>query len=338
MTKEDLAKLLKLHITNILDLALVAPARYENNIILNYLTDKEQTFQAKILSSSKQAKFTKVKAHLLNVDLIVNLIYFNIKQWQIKQFSTNPTIYIKGIIKNNQIVQPKVVYTVNQINVIYKTAVNSKALKALIKKYITLENLEKELPTNIVQEIYNIHFPTKIPNLEDNYALKFTEIYNHIKKLQTKKRIYPAITKIKKDITPFLNRLPFKLTNAQLNAIKDIQKDLNSLVQARRVIIGDVGSGKTIIMLASAYMAKKSIIMCPTSILANQIYEEACKYLDEKVTLVTQKSKFKPEDLEDSKLLVGTHALLYQDLPQVDLVMVDEQHRFGTCKENRLPE
>jgi len=335
ITKEDLAKLSKLHITNILELALVVPNRYENNIILNYVTNEIQTFQAKILSTSKYQKFTKVKAHLINVDLIVDLIYFNIKPWQIKQFATNPTIYIKGIIKNHQIIQPKIVYVVNQINVVYKTAINSKILKPLIKKYITLENLS-ELPLNIAKEIYNIHFPTKIPNLENNYALKFTEIYNHIKKLQNKKRTYPAIKKIKKDITPFLNRLPFKLTNAQLNAIKDIQKDLNSAVQARRVIIGDVGSGKTIIMLASAYMAEKSIIMCPTSILANQIYEEAKKYLDEKVTLVTQKSKFSEKDLNDSKLLIGTHALLYQNLPQVDLVMVDEQHRFGTMQREQI--
>jgi len=336
ISKEDLTKLSKLHITNILDLALLVPKKYENNIILNYITNNEQIFQAKILSTTKNPKFTKVKAHLLNVDLIVDLLYFNIKPWQIKQFSTNPTIYIKGIIKKYQIIQPKVVYTVNQINVIYKTPINSKTLKSLIKKYITLENLEKELPKNIAQEIYNLHFPVKIPNLEDNYALKFTEIYNHIKKLQTKKRIYPAIKKIKKDITPFIKKLPFKLTNAQLNAIDEIQKDLNSLTQARRVIIGDVGSGKTIVMLAGAYMAEKSIIMCPTSILANQIYEEACKYLDEKVTLVTQKAKFKPEDLANSKLLVGTHALLYQKLPQVDLVMVDEQHRFGTMQREQI--
>jgi ATP-dependent DNA helicase RecG len=336
ISKEDLIKLSKLHITNLLDLSLVVPKKYENNVILNYITNNEQTFQAKILSTSKNPKFTKVKAHLLNVDLIVDLLYFNIRPWQIKQFSTFPTIYIKGVIKNHQIVQPKVVNVVNQINVIYKTAINSKTLKALIKKYIIIENLQKELPKNIAQEIYNIHFPIKIPNLEDNYALKFTEIYNHIKKLQTKKRIYPAIKKIKKEITPFFNRLPFKLTNAQLNAIEEIQKDLDSSVQARRVIIGDVGSGKTIVMLASAYMAEKSIIMCPTSILANQIYEEACKYLDEKVTLVTQKSKFSEEDLNNSKLLVGTHALLYQNLPQVDLVMVDEQHRFGTMQREQI--
>ncbi len=334
--KSDLEKISKLNITNLLDLALIVPAKYENNIIHHFVTNYEQTFQAKILSTKKNPKFTKVKAHLLNVDLIVDLIYFNIKPWQIKQFSTNPTLYIKGTLKNNQIVQPKVVYTVNQINTIYKTPINSKTLKAILKKYITIENLSKLLPKNVALEIYNIHFPTKIPNLEDNYALKFTEIYNHIKKLTIKKRTYPAITKINKDPTPFINKLPFKLTNAQINAINDIKNDLNSLTQARRVIIGDVGSGKTIVMLATAYMANKSIIMCPTSILANQIYEEANKYLNKKITLVTQKSKFKEKDLANSDILIGTHALLYQNLPQVDVVMVDEQHRFGTMQREQI--
>jgi ATP-dependent DNA helicase RecG len=113
-------------------------------------------------------------------------------------------------------------------------------------------------------------------------------------------------------------------------------QDLNSEIQARRVIIGDVGSGKTIVMLASAFIANKSIIMCPTSILANQIYEEAQKYLDFKITLVTQKSKFKQEDLDSANLLIGTHALLYQKLPQMDLVMVDEQHRFGAMQREQI--
>jgi len=335
ISKEDLAKLSKLNITNILDLGLVTPVRYENNQILNYITNEEQTFEIKVLSISKTQKLTKIKTHLINVNLIVDLIYFNIKTWQLNQFKTSSTLYIKGTIKNNQIIQPKIVNVINQINVVYKTAINSKTLKSLIKKYITLENLS-ELPINVAKEIYNIHFPKTIPNLENNYALKFTEIYNYLKKLQNKKITYPAIKKIDKDITPFLNRLPFKLTNDQLNAIKDIQKDLNSNIQARRVIIGDVGSGKTIVMLASAYIAEKSIIMCPTSILANQIYEEAKKYLDGKITLVTQKSKFNEEDLYNSKLLIGTHALLYQNLPQVDLVMVDEQHRFGTMQREQI--
>jgi ATP-dependent DNA helicase RecG len=92
-------------------------------------------------------------------------------------------------------------------------------------------------------------------------------------------------------------------------------------------------------------MAKKSIIMCPTSILANQIYEEAEKYLNNKwkidgkpfkVTLVTQKSKFTQDDIQNSNLLIGTHALLYQNLPNVNVVMVDEQHRFGTNQRAKL--
>ena len=333
---EDLKTLSKLHISNILDLALVVPARYENNIIYNFVTNSEQVFKAKILSIQNMGKFTKIKAHLINIDSIIDLIYFNIKSWQIAQFQTYPTIYIKGVIKNYQIIQPKIVTAVNQINVVYKTAINYKILKPLIKKYITIENLKKELPESIAKEIYNIHFPKKIPNLENNYNLKWVEIYNYIKKLNSKKRTYPAISKIKKDITPFLKKLPFTLTKGQLQTIQDIQKELNSEIQTRRVIIGDVGSGKTIVMLASAFIANRSIIMCPTSILANQIFEEANKYLDKKIVLVTQKSKFTQQQLNEAELLIGTHALLFQELNKVDLVMVDEQHRFGTMQREKI--
>ena len=113
----------------------------------------------------------------------------------------------------------------------------------------------------------------------------------------------------------------------------EIKNDLSKPIQARRVIIGDVGSGKTLVMLATAFMAKKSAIMAPTSILANQLYEEALKFLgkfDFKITLVTQKSKYTEDDIKNSDLLIGTHALLYQDLPPLNAIMVDEQHRFGT--------
>ena len=208
----------------------------------------------------------------------------------------------------------------------------------MIKKYITIENLEKEVPHKIAKNLYQIHFPKeKVPQLENNYSLKWTEIFNYLLKLKRKRKIYPAIKQLNKDVTPFIQRLPFELTNSQKSTIKEIQKDLNSAKQARRVVIGDVGSGKTIVMLASAYIAEKSIIMCPTSILASQIYEEAKKYLSEfKITLVSQKSKFTQKELEESNLLVGTHALLYQELPQVDLVMVDEQHRFGTMQREQI--
>jgi len=336
--KKDLEKLKKIDVYTILDLALIAPIKYENNKLYHHLTGEEQIFEAELFSIHQYPKFTKIKSYLLNVGIGVDLLYFNIKSWQLSQLKSSKTIFIKGKIKNYQIIQPKFIKEVGEIVPIYKTGLNSKVLKELIKKYITIENLEKEVPHKIAKNLYQIHFPEeKVPQLENNYSLKWTEIFNYLLKLKRKRKIYPAIKQLNKDVTPFIQRLPFELTNSQKSTIKEIQKDLNSTKQARRVVIGDVGSGKTIVMLASAYIAEKSIIMCPTSILASQIYEEAKKYLSEfKITLVSQKSKFTQKELEESNLLVGTHALLYQELPQVDLVMVDEQHRFGTMQREQI--
>ncbi len=336
--KKDLEKLKKIDVYTILDLALIAPIKYENNKLYHHLTGEEQIFEAELFSIQQYPKYTKIKSYLLNVGIGVDLLYFNIKSWQLSQLKSSKTIFIKGKIKNYQIIQPKFIKEVGEIVPIYKTGLNSKVLKELIKKYITIENLEKEVPHKIAKNLYQIHFPKeKVPQLENNYSLKWAEIFNYLLKLKRKRKIYPAIKQLNKDVTPFIQRLPFELTNSQKSTIKEIQKDLNSTKQARRVVIGDVGSGKTIVMLASAYIAEKSIIMCPTSILASQIYEEAKKYLSEfKITLVSQKSKFTQKELEESNLLVGTHALLYQELPQVDLVMVDEQHRFGTMQREQI--
>jgi len=184
-----------------------------------------------------------------------------------------------------------------------------------------------------------MHNPRNLDDINEKkiiYALKWAEIYNYITKLQKKKKIYPA-KPIKASYEEFVNSLPFKLTNDQLKAIEDIKNDLSKNIQTRRVIIGDVGSGKTIIMLAAAFMAKKSAIMAPTSILANQIYNEATKYLKNfKISLITQKSKFSEDDLKNSNLLIGTHALLYQNLPELNLIMIDEQHRFGVNQRKEL--
>ena len=103
------------------------------------------------------------------------------------------------------------------------------------------------------------------------------------------------------------------------------------------MIVGDVGSGETMVILASAFMIakQKSILMAPTTILANQLYDEAIKFLPFlKIILVTNKTK--KIDLYEYDFIIGTHAVLYRDLPKVGLVMVDEQHRFGTMQRNKL--
>lgn len=92
------------------------------------------------------------------------------------------------------------------------------------------------------------------------------------------------------------------------------------------------------VILACAYMAREygSVLMAPTTVLANQLFEEAEKFLPKsmKIALVTNKSK--KENLDEYDFIIGTHALLHRQLKDVALVMIDEQHRFGTAQRNRL--
>ena len=341
MTKEDLEKLKKIGVKNPLELALIKPKEYEDNHLYPYPLPGPQAFEAEILEIKKSPKVTRIKFYLKNINQIIWGVFFQFKKWHESVFKPGNTIYIRGEIRQNQIVQPKPITRINEITPLYKTNLNIRSLRALIKRYVTLENLSM-LPEKIAKTLFFMHFPQSPEHIDEkniSYALKWAEIFNYLYKLRNKKRTLPSFA-IKADPKPFIDSLPFKLTNDQLKVINDIKNDISNPIQARRVVIGDVGSGKTIVMLATAYMAQKSIIMCPTSILANQIYEEANKYLkfqvpgsefqEFKITLVTQKSKFSESDIQNSNLLIGTHALLYQNLPQVNVVMVDEQHRFGT--------
>jgi ATP-dependent DNA helicase RecG len=103
------------------------------------------------------------------------------------------------------------------------------------------------------------------------------------------------------------------------------------------MIVGDVGSGKTMVILASvvAMQPKRSILMAPTTILAAQLFEEAQKFLsDLRIALVTNATK--KGSLDEYDFIIGTHALLHRPLPEAALVMVDEQHRFGTAQRHAL--
>ena len=336
---EESAK--KLGVSTPIELALIKPKEWEDNNLYPFITGKPQAFEAEILNINHSPKVTRIKMFLKNVNTIIWGVFFVFKKWHKATFKEGNTLYIRGVVTNNQIIQPKLITKINLIIPIYSSKINQRSLKSLIKKYITLENLSL-LPQHIASILYYMHFPRNYEDINEkkiNYALKWTEIFNYLYKLSHKKKDYPSF-KIKNSPDKFIKSLPFKLTNDQLKVINEIKNDISKPIQSRRVIIGDVGSGKTIVMLTTAFMAQKSIIMCPTSILAEQIYEEANKYLNGKwkigneelfkTVLVTQKSKFTEDDLNNANLLIGTHALLYQDLPEVKVIMVDEQHRFGT--------
>jgi ATP-dependent DNA helicase RecG len=349
LKNEDKERLKKIGVQNLLDLALTAPARYEDLYIKDIPNvGTNNVIDATVKSTSYNPKFFKLRLYAHNFNREINGIIFHARKYHYENFKAGNRFYLLGKLDYNydnlQLVQPQIIDSINTIEPKYKTKLQNKTMIRLIKELITKESLKKlDIDSNMVDDILAIHFPTtefvkayeKHGNFNDKtlYTLKYLEIYNHLKKLSSKKVDLPAKKRLRGDLTPFLKALPFELTNDQKKVISEIGRDLDSETAAKRVIMGDVGSGKTMIILASVMLAypSRSILMAPTTILATQIYEEALKFLPKsfKIALVTNKSD-KKESLEGYDFLIGTHALLFRDIPDADLVMVDEQHRFGT--------
>jgi len=150
----------------------------------------------------------------------------------------------------------------------------------------------------------------------------------------------------------FTARLPFSLTGAQKRAVNEIAADLQKGAPMNRLVQGDVGSGKTMVAAAAAVLAiqngHQAALMAPTEILAEQHYNSLSNLLTPlgiRISLLTgsQTAKQKQTAREtiaagEADLIIGTHALLtdatvFHDL---DLVIADEQHRFGVAQRSRL--
>ncbi len=150
----------------------------------------------------------------------------------------------------------------------------------------------------------------------------------------------------------FLSLLPFPLTDAQERVLKEIQTDLMKSESMSRLLQGDVGSGKTVVAMASLLDAVQAgwqgALMAPTEVLATQHYQTLCKWFPQLhvtidlLTGSTTRSRRKEllEQLSNGTLqiLVGTHALIEEQVSfnRLGIVIVDEQHRFGVHQRNRL--
>lgn len=334
---------------SILDVLIDAPVGYENNFVANEIDFlNSRVYKIEVIGIVSNQKNTIVKANLLDLKNSCDLVFFNFKPYQKKIFGIKQVVFIKALFELKygylSAIQPKVVTDINKIKIKYQTK----------KQPISKESCEISLKefgwqTDQINQILQIHFPSvefvDEYNRNKNFSqaslniLKFAECFNYLLKLSGKKFDFDAKKVLDRDYLEFTNSLPFLLTDDQQKALADIKSDFVSTKAAKRIIVGDVGTGKTILILASAFMAypNRSVIMAPTTVLASQIYEEACKFLPKymKITLFTNKSKPK-NGLEYFDFIIGTHALLYEKLPNVDLLMIDEQHRFGTNQRNLI--
>ena len=154
------------------------------------------------------------------------------------------------------------------------------------------------------------------------------------------------------NLKPFLASLPFALTGAQQRAIDEIVEDFGRGAPMNRLVQGDVGSGKTMIAAAAAYLTvnngHQAALMAPTEILAEQHYQSLGRLfapLGIRTTLLTGSLTPKEKRLVresiavgEADLIIGTHALLSDTTTFHDLglVIADEQHRFGVAQRSKL--
>ena len=296
---------------------------------------------------------------------IINVIIFNrafLKQNLI--VGKDITIIGKYDFKKNLFTASDIKFNIvnGQIEPIYhlvKGLTNNIIIK-IIKSNLESINIIDYLPSeyqnkyNLVSKnnaIRDIHFATSLKNISNaKKRLIYEELFefsfkmNYLKKLNQKK-LKNAKKFDEEKVSLLINRLGFSLTEDQKNSVNDILNDLKSNKKMNRLLLGDVGSGKTIVatvgIFANYLSGYQSSLMAPTELLAYQHYYSINSILDKfgvTVELITgsMTKKEKEKIYERVKnneidLLIGTHSLLNDNLifNNLGLVITDEQHRFG---------
>ena len=231
-----------------------------------------------------------------------------------------------------------------------------------------LPKLDEWLSAEVLNNLDNISWNEAIENLhkpkkkldEKKYInrLIFDEILstflinsnirkNFKKKVKIQKKIYTNVTNFVE------KKIGFNLTEDQQKAVKEINKDLSSKERMFRLLQGDVGSGKTVVSLISAYnviLNKCQVaFMAPTEILAKQHFNLFIKIFGKSIRadLLTGKTELKKRkqillDLENNNIdiIFGTHALFQKKIKfnNLGLIIVDEQHKFGVNQRKKLSE
>jgi ATP-dependent DNA helicase RecG len=205
--------------------------------------------------------------------------------------------------------------------------------------------------------IKKIHYPSTLKEAEHarrTFALQEFFIFETallLSKNNIKKNIKIQKYTIHKTLlTTFKNNLQFEFTNDQKKAINEIFSDMQSLYPMNRLLIGDVGSGKTAVAVSAILLAVENhyqtMIIAPTEILAEQHYLtilNMLKGLDVKITLATSSRLNKKNEREkiltsfkngNTKIAIGTHSLIEKRIKfkNLSLAVIDEQHRFGVMQ------
>ena len=204
--------------------------------------------------------------------------------------------------------------------------------------------------------LYNLHFPENRDLLiEARRRLAFEELFYFQLFLVVKRRKSRETEGISFDVKSklkekFIKNLPFRLTKSQQKVLGEILNDMSEKYPMNRLLQGDVGSGKTVVAIAAMLVAVNNkfdaAFMVPTEVLAYQHYYVIKKFLSSVNVPVwllvgnmnqNQRKNILEEISIKRGIILGTHALLEEDIkiPDLGLVVIDEQHRFGVNQRAR---
>lgn len=372
---KTLSLLNRLGIYTINDLIDYYPFRY-NTVTPTELKEGEVVIMG-IVETTPITTYIKKNLNKLNFrmetnDQLVNVVIFN-RAFMKNNLRRGMSITVigeyderKNLITANNIMLKEIADT--YIEPVYHviSGITSKLIGNLVKNAFELRpDIIDHIPNYLVEKydfrdkdssVRAVHCPSELSSIDDAInRLKYEELFrfmfkiNYLKSCRTDKDGLKRDTAIEK-VNDFIKTLPFKLTEDQLSSIMDIVNDLKSPKRMNRLLLGDVGSGKTIVAVAGIYYnacsGYQSALLVPTEILATQHYlniSQLFKNLGLRVELLKGKiSKKEREkilfDLNNGEidLLIGTHAVLVDDVifKNLGLVITDEQHRFGVNQRN----
>ena len=385
------AALAKLNIRTKYDLLTHYPRTYENHSSLTNICDiftgETVLLVGKIFNiTSREARnLTIIEAWLADGTGYIKLTWFN-QKYLLTKLKDGMKLFVIGKAKIDRWSDGLAMSSIDSFEIldddeepelgitpIYSStaAITQKVFRTAIKNLLSqMPPLKEILPQEILTEqdlisldeaIRTIHFPKDYATLDlARRRLAFDELFliqcglMLIKKQTQDERLGIKHKKNGKLVKAALAKLPFELTKDQKKVFREVSKDMESKLPMRRLIQGDVGSGKTAVALLALVKTVENgfqgAFMAPTEILAVQHYEKFSAMLEDlgiRVGLLSAKvtrSKKLREELyqkifsHELDIIIGTHALIQEGVKfsKLGLVVTDEQHRFGVNQRSTL--
>lgn len=367
----------KLEIRSIKDLLFHIPNKYRDTSSFVKISELKATGEGTIVGNVEKIEniYTRTRKVLTRAKVTddtgsITIVWFN-QPYLVKSIQQGNTYIFEGKLsqKSNNLSSPT--YELfnegleqTHLGIITPyypetDGVSSKWLRGRINylknKLDTL--FEESLPSEILstyqllpisEAIYKIHFPNSFEDVSKaRERLEFDEMLGVSieieENVQKRKENNSKSINSVKSLMQLLDKLPYKLTKDQEEAISNIFTDIKDTKPMYRLLNGDVGSGKTVVAACAMYQAYQngfsSVLLAPTTILATQHFNTLQNIFSGlNINIKLRISNKKIERNESPMILIGTHAILYDNevIPNLALVVVDEQHRFGVNQREQL--